>query len=142
MLMRKSMDEQSLRQYSPLVLAYIGDAAFELMVRTHLIEAGNRPMRELHHDAVAVVKARTQACLVRQIYDDLSPEEQDVVRRGRNAKSNPPRHAQVQDYRLSTGFEALMGYLYLKGEEERLQTIVEQALTWMEEDPDNFEEHN
>lgn len=136
MLMPKVFDEKTLKEYSPQVLAYVGDAAFELMVRTHLIQGGNRRMNELHQEAVEVVKARTQAHLVRQLYDDLSREEQDIVRRGRNAKGNPPRHAQVQDYRLSTGFEALMGYLYLKGDEERLLSIVEQAFLFMEQDED------
>jgi len=126
--MHKVLDEKELRAYSPLVLAYVGDAAFELEVRTHLVEAGNRKVKDLHKDTVAVVQAGSQARIIRQIYDALSEEEQNIVRRGRNTKSHPPRNAVVQEYRLSTGFEALLGYLYLKGDEERFLTLVQMAL--------------
>lgn len=126
--MHKVLDEKELRAYSPLVLAYVGDAAFELEVRTHLVEAGNRKVKDLHKDTVSIVQAGSQARIIRQIYDILSEEEQNIVRRGRNTKSHPPRNAVVQEYRLSTGFEALLGYLYLKGDEDRFLTLVQMAL--------------
>lgn len=123
MLSHDPIDELELRQYSPIVLAYIGDAAFELMVRTHMVASGKKKVKDLHHDTVQIVKAESQARLVRQMFDELTEDEQDIVRRGRNAKSSPSKNAHVQDYRMSTGFEALLGYLYLKGDYQRLASI-------------------
>jgi ribonuclease-3 family protein len=123
-----TVDENVLREYQPIVLAYIGDAVFELLVRTHIVTAGPRKVSDIHHDTVEVVKAQSQARLTRQLYHELSEEEQDIVKRGRNAKSTPPRHADPGDYKLSTGFEALLGYLYLKGEDERLLYLINRAL--------------
>ena len=131
--MHKPLDEQELREYSSIVLAYVGDAVFELMVRTHLVKAGNRKVKNLHRDAVAIVKAESQARVIRQMFDSLSEAEQEIVMRGRNAKSTAPRHVDVQEYRMSTGFEALLGYLYLKGDEERLHTLVNMALATEDE---------
>lgn len=119
--------EKDLREYSAVVLAYIGDAVFELMVRTHVIASGNRKIKAIHHDTVDVVKAESQARLIRHIAAELTEEEQEVVRRGRNAKTSPPKNADLNDYRLSTGFEALLGYLYLKGDEERLVYLINRA---------------
>lgn len=128
MLRFNTVDENVLREYQPIVLAYIGDAVFELLVRTHIVTAGPRKVSDIHHDTVEVVKAQSQARLTRQLYHELSEEEQDIVKRGRNAKSTPPRHADPGDYKLSTGFEALLGYLYLKGEDERLLYLINRAL--------------
>lgn len=120
-------NDRDLRQYSAVVLAYIGDAVFELMVRTHVIAGGNRKIKAIHQDTVDVVKAESQARLVRLIEPELTEEELEVLRRGRNTKTSPPKNADVNDYRLSTGFEALLGYLYLKGDEERLLYIINRA---------------
>lgn len=128
MLIHEPVDEKALKEYSAVVLAYIGDAVFELMVRTHLVAAGNRRVKDIHHDTVELVRAQSQARVIRQLFDDLSEEEQDIVRRGRNAKSTAPRHADPGDYRMSTGFEALLGYLYLKDDQDRLRDLVGQAL--------------
>lgn len=128
MLKHELVDEKILNEYSPLVLAYIGDAVFELLVRTNIVMGGNRRIRDIHLDTVEMVKAQSQARVIRQIFTELNEEEQDIVRRGRNAKSTPPKHADVGDYHMSTGFEALLGYLYLKGEEDRLLYLVNQAL--------------
>ncbi|NLB88615.1 MAG: Mini-ribonuclease 3 [Syntrophomonadaceae bacterium] len=122
------INENMLREYSALVFAYIGDAVFELAVRTHVVLAGNRKVKDLHHDTVEMVKAESQAQFIREIYNELSEEEQDIVMRGRNSKSTPPKHADPRDYQLSTGFEALLGYLYLKGDEKRLEELVEKVL--------------
>lgn len=119
--------DKDLREYSVVVLAYIGDAVFELMVRTHIVASGNRKIKNIHHDTVEVVKAESQARLVRRIAAELTDEEQEIVRRGRNAKTSPTKNADISDYRLSTGFEALLGYLYLKGDEERLMSLIERA---------------
>ncbi len=123
--MHEPLDERTLDQYSPLLLAYVGDAVYELMVRTRMVAAGQRPVKEIHQDAVQKVKAEHQARVIKNIFDQLPATEQDIVRRGRNAKSTPPKNADMQEYRLSTGFEALIGYLYLKGDQQRLQELLE-----------------
>ncbi len=126
--MYDNLDEKNLSEYSPLMLAYIGDAVFELEVRTHVIMSGRRKIRDIHQDTVAVVKAESQARVIRNLFNDLSEAEQEIVKKGRNAKSTPPRNADLGDYKMSTGFEALLGYLYLKGDEKRLQYLINQAL--------------
>jgi len=126
--MHEPWDENNLCEVSPLVLAYIGDAVFELLVRTHIVSAGQRRMKEIHLDTVEMVKAESQARIIRQIIDELSEPEQDIVRRGRNTRSTPPKNADMQAYRMSTGFEALLGYLYLKGDQERLIYLVNKVL--------------
>ena len=111
------------KQLSPLVLAYVGDAVFELYIRTQLAAQRGR-IHELHKAAVHYVQAKSQAEIVHQ----WSPywEEKVIVRRGRNARSTPPRSAAVADYKYSTGFEALLGYLYLTRQEERLLDLLSQ----------------
>lgn len=119
--------DKDLREYSAVVLAYIGDAVFELLVRTHVVAGGNRKIKAIHQDTVDVVKAESQARLIRNISAELTDEEQEIFRRGRNAKTSPPKNADLNDYRLSTGFEALLGYLYLKGDEDRLIYLFNRA---------------
>jgi ribonuclease-3 family protein len=126
--MHNPINENDLREYSPLVLAYIGDAVFELAVRTRIAKCGPRRIRDIHHDAVAVVNADSQADIIRRLSAELSEAELDIVRRGRNTRSHPPKNADVQSYRMSTGFEALLGYLYLKGSDERLSYLLHKAL--------------
>ena len=110
---------------SPLALAYVGDAVYELYVRLLLVAQGSNKMKDLHRQAVSYVKAGTQAAFLRELEPMLTQEELDVVRWGRNAKSgHVPKSADVVEYRHSTGFEALIGYLYLKGSEERLLQIL------------------
>jgi ribonuclease-3 family protein len=128
LLTHEPWDENNLLEVSPLVLAYIGDAVFELLVRTNMVSAGHRRMKDIHLETVQMVKAESQARIIRQIIDELSKEEQDIVRRGRNTHSTPPKNADMQEYRMSTGFEALIGYLYLKGDEERVLYLVNRAL--------------
>ncbi|MGI5912523.1 MAG: Mini-ribonuclease 3 [Syntrophomonadaceae bacterium] len=127
MLRFDKISTNPLREYSPVVLAYVGDAVFELLVRTHVVTTGLKKVRNIHHDTVELVQAQSQARLTRQLFQELSEEEQDIVIRGRNAKSTPPRHADPVDYKLSTGFEALLGYLYLKGDEDRILYLVNRA---------------
>ncbi|MEN6350641.1 MAG: ribonuclease III domain-containing protein [Syntrophomonas sp.] len=128
MLKHEIVDEKSLAEYSPLVLAYIGDAVFELMVRTRAVLTGKRKIRDIHRETVSVVRAENQAKLIRALFDDLTEEEQGIVKWGRNAKSTPPKNVEIGDYRMSTGFEALLGFLYLKGDEERLLYLVSRVL--------------
>lgn len=111
-------------QLSPLVLAYVGDAVYELFIRTKLA-AYPAKMQKLHRMAVKYVQASSQAEILHAWEPSLTEEEKDVVRRGRNAKSGVPRSAGVtMDYRYSTGLEALVGYLYLKGRHERLLELL------------------
>jgi ribonuclease-3 family protein len=128
LLTHEPWDENNLCEISPLVLAYIGDAVFELLVRTNSVSAGYRRIKDIHLETVRRVKAESQARIIRNIIEELNEEEQDIVRRGRNTRSNPPKNADMQEYRMSTGFEALIGYLYLKGDEERVLYLVNRAL--------------
>lgn len=109
----------------PLVLAYIGDAVYEAYIRTMLVVSKKTNVNMLHKMSVNYVKAKAQSDIVRRLMDKLNPDEQDVVRRGRNAKSvTVPKHAEITDYRYSTGFEALIGYLYLINQTDRLMEIL------------------
>lgn len=113
------------RQISPLVLAYVGDTVYDLFVRTSLVTSSDLAVRGLHTRASAQVCAAAQARAYRGIASLLSEEEQDVYRRGRNAHMGTvPKHAAITDYRAATGLEALMGYLYLMGRDERLAELM------------------
>ena len=119
--------------YSPLVLAYMGDAVWELIVRMKIVREGNRQVNRMHHDAVRYVKAEAQARMIRLIEPELTPREAGVYRRGRNAHSNTmAKNASMIDYRMATGFEALVGYLWLNGEEERLMSLLRLAVARLE----------
>ena len=119
------LEEQDLRTYSPLTLAYIGDAIFELVVRTVLVERKNTQAEKLHKAATKIVKAETQALMIEAIKDELTEEEMAVYKRGRNAKAvTRAKNATMSEYRRATGFEALMGYLYLKGDIERMIKLI------------------
>ncbi|MHB1628254.1 MAG: Mini-ribonuclease 3 [Bacilli bacterium] len=123
------MTEEEAYRMSPLALAYVGDAVWELEVRATLIGRGERRPQQLHRLAVEKVRANAQADRLRRIADALSERERAVVRRGRNARSRSvPRSASVADYRASTGVEALLGYLHLSGLTERLREIVQLLL--------------
>ena len=107
--------------YSPLVLAYLGDAVYELAIRTLVVNEGNRQVNKMHKESASLVKAGTQMEFLLAIEDELTEEEKSVYRRGRNAKSvTMAKHATMKEYRTATGFEALIGYLYLQGRLERL----------------------
>ena len=113
-------------QVSPLVLAYLGDAVYELAVRCHLLSQAPLKVNDLHLSAVSLVRAERQSALVAQIEPLLSAEELAVYKRGRNAKSgHQPPSTSVGAYRRATGLEALIGYLYLSQKQERLQQIFE-----------------
>ena len=123
------LEEQDLRTYSPLTLAYIGDAIFELVVRTVLVERKNAQAEKLHKAATKIVKAETQALMIEAIKEELTEEELAVYKRGRNAKAvTRAKNATMSEYRRATGFEALMGYLYLKGDIERMIELIHLAV--------------
>jgi len=113
-------------QLSPLTLAFIGDGVYDLMVRESLVREANRSVGKLHAQAAKRVCAGAQADAVRRLLDKglLTDEEQAVLKRGRNAHTfHTPKNATNADYHLATGFEAMFGYLYLKGEQERLREL-------------------
>ena len=117
------------RAYSPLTLAYIGDAVYELVIRTVVVERANRAANELHKRTVKYVQASVQAAMIEAVLSELTEDEVAVYKRGRNAKSHTSaKNASIQDYRKATGFEALVGYLYLSGQTERLLYLVQSGV--------------
>ena len=123
------LEDQDLRSYFPLTLAYIGDGVYELIIRTILVKKGNCPVNRLHKKASSLVKAGAQSAIMEVIEEELTPEELSVYRRGRNAHSpTMAKHATMADYRRATGFEALMGYLYLKEDYTRMLTLVRMGI--------------
>ncbi len=122
-------EQKDLRTYSPLTLAYLGDAVYELVVRTALVEKGNCPVNRLNKMASDLVKASAQSQMAARIESELTEEEAAVYRRGRNAHSpTMAKHASMGDYRRATGVEALVGYLYLKGDMARVLELMEKGL--------------
>lgn len=123
------LEDQDIRSYSPLTLAYIGDGVYELIIRTILVKKGNCPVNRLHKKASSLVKAAAQSAIIEKIEEELTQEEHDIYRRGRNAHSpTMAKHATMADYRRATGFEALMGYLYLKEDYERMITLIRKGI--------------
>ncbi len=119
-----------------LALAYMGDSVYELYVRHHLLEKGEVKPQQLHQAAVQFVSAGSQAAVVQAWQEDrlLTEEEEGVLRRGRNAKSGSvPKSTNVQTYRYSTAFEAVLGFLYLSGRTERLETLIDYSIKHVEE---------
>ena len=118
-----------IRSYSSLTLAYIGDGIYELVIRTILVEQGNCQPQKLHKRASALVKAQAQSDMMEVLTPLLTESELSVYRRGRNAKSyTMAKNATMGDYRRATGFEALMGYLYLTDQEERMLELIREGL--------------
>lgn len=111
-------------QYSPLALAYLGDCVYELFVRTYLLKDTNLQVNKLHKTAVKMVNAKAQSDLYQKVKDILTEEELAVYKRGRNTNSHPPKNADLIDYKSATGMEALIGYLYLKGNSKRILEIL------------------
>ncbi len=123
------LEPEDIRSYSPLTLAYVGDAVYELVIRTMIISKGNAPVNKLHKRSAALVKAPAQAQMMKVIEPLLSEEELHIYKRGRNAKSyTSAKNASVIDYRIATGFEALMGWLYLQERQERMLELIKIGL--------------
>jgi len=114
----------NINEYSPLVLAYMGDVVYELYVRDMLVRLGNTQVDKLHKRATSFVNATAQFESFKRIEDKLTEKEISIFKRGRNAKSGVPKNADVSHYRTATGLEALIGYIYLSGEKERLEEIM------------------
>ena len=118
-------------EMNPLALAYAGDAIYELFIRGYVISRPNHRPNAMHRSAVKYVSAKAQAQALEEL--ELSEPERDVVRRGRNAKSGTaPKNTDIAQYRHSTAFECLLGYLYYTGEHERLREIMEKAVRIIE----------
>lgn len=123
------LKEIDIRTYSPLTLAYIGDGIYELVIRSILVGSGNAQASKLHKRASGLVNAAAQSAMVERIRPVLTEEELQVFKRGRNAHSpTMAKHATMSDYRRATGLEALMGYLYLKGNMKRLVDLIKLGL--------------
>lgn len=119
------MPDVDVRTYSPLTLAYIGDGVFDLVIRSLVVAGGNTRASALHRRTSQIVKARTQAQMIERLLPELTQEEAEIYRRGRNAKSpTMAKNATMSDYRKATGFEALVGWLYVRDEFPRVVELV------------------
>ena len=122
------LESVNVAQYSPLTLAYIGDCVYELIIRTNLVYMGNAPVNTLNKKASDYAKAGTQAKIIEAVMEELTEEEQAAYKRGRNAHSfSKAKNATAGDYRKATGFESLLGYLYLQKRFDRITEIVKKG---------------
>ena len=128
------MKEVDVHSYTPLTLAYIGDSIYDLIIKSLVINQGNRQVNKLHKETSMYVQASTQSLMMRAMQEELTEEEHAVYKRGRNAKSvSPAKNQSITDYRRATGFEALLGYLYLKKEWKRMLDLVKIGLDSLKE---------
>ena len=126
---KREKDLQDAKMLSPLVWAYVGDSVYELFVRTKLTNNSNAKPHKLHIESIKYVKAKAQADILKSIMDNLTEEEKDIVRRGRNTENHHvAKNSNVADYSHSTAFEALIGYLYLTKQDERLEEILNMCI--------------
>lgn len=117
-------NEKEINQMSPLTWAYVGDAVYELYVRSYLIDTTNLKPNNLHKESIKYVKAKAQAEILNKLQEILTEQEQDIVRRARNTQNHHlPKNANVQEYMYSTALEGLIGYLYLTKQTERLDEL-------------------
>ncbi len=128
------LSAQQARGYSPLALAFIGDAVYEEFIRTKILLRANMSANKLHREAVKFVKASAQSYAMKSLLPLLTQEEEDVFKRGRNTHSaSVPKNADVTEYRTATGFEALIGYLYLTAQKERLTNLMSHSFSVINE---------
>lgn len=125
------METSKLITISPLVLAYLGDTVYESYIREYLIRDNcNKKVNELHKTAIKYSNAKAQASIIHAMIDEFTEEETRIYKRGRNQKSNTsPKNSDIIDYKYATGFEALIGYLYLKDDKERLEYIINKGIS-------------
>lgn len=132
--METDITNKKATEYSSLALAYLGDAVYELYIRNRLLKQGNFPVDTLHKTAIRYVQAGSQSAAVTALLPELTDEELQVYKRGRNAKpATLPKHANAGDYHRATGFEALVGYLYLEQRYQRLEILMEKAFAFLEQ---------
>ena len=128
------IEEKDIRTYSPLTLAFLGDAVYELIIRTLVVGKGNTSPAKLHKTSSSFEKAAAQSALLDRIEEELTDDEMDFVRRGRNSKPRTmAKNASTKDYLKATGLETLIGYLYIKGDEERLIELMKKGTEGNEE---------
>ncbi|MCE5222477.1 MAG: Mini-ribonuclease 3 [Clostridium sp.] len=129
-LKMREFSKDEARMLNPLQLAIIGDGIFEVFIRNYILTQNTAlSANKIHVKAIGYVKAKSQSCIMHEIEELLTEEEEAVYKRGRNAKSpTVPKNADVRDYRMATGFEALVGYLYLTGNKERLDLIFNKSI--------------
>ena len=138
---RLNMKEADVAGYSPLTLAYIGDSVYDLVIKSLVISRGNKAVKKLHQETSSMVQASAQSKMMRTLQPLLSEEEHAVYKRGRNASNiSPAKNQSVTDYRRATGFEALIGWLYLKNRWERIIDLVKIGLDSLEEKETETEE--
>lgn len=129
------MQEVDVRTYSPLALAYIGDCVFDLIVKTLVMNEGNQPVQKMHRKTSSVVQAASQSKMMRILQPILTEDEHTVYKKGRNTKAvSPAKNQSLTDYRRATGFEALMGYLYMTDQYERMVELVKMGLAYLEDE--------
>lgn len=122
-------EKEDINLLSPLTWAYVGDAVYELYIRTNLVNSTKLKPHKLHIESIKYVKAKAQADILKRLMDDLTEEEKEIVRRARNAENHHlPKNADPEDYMYSTAFEGLVGYLYLSKKDERLKEILEKCI--------------
>jgi len=123
------LESVDIRTYSPPALAFLGDAVFEIVIRSVVVGRGNRQPNRLHKEKAQIVNAVTQARMIEALQEELTGEEADIYRRGRNAKFHTAaKNASLTDYRKATGLEALCGYLYLTGRMGRVIELIDRGL--------------
>lgn len=133
------MQEVEAETYSPLALAYIGDCIFDLVIKNLVLNRGNKQVKKLHKETSQIVQASSQSKMMRVLQDELTEEEHQIYKRGRNSKTiSSAKNQSVTDYRRATGFEALMGYLYLQRRYERMLELIKMGLDSL----DNNEEQS
>lgn len=124
-LIERNKDKIEVQTMSPLTWAYVGDAVYELYIRTNLINTTNLKPHKLHIESIKYVKASAQANILKELHEKLTEEELEIVRRTRNTKNHHlPKNAELEDYMYATAFEGLIGYLYLTKQDERLREIL------------------
>lgn len=129
-----SLTEEQVRMMNPVKLAYIGDAVYELYVRMYVINTEKRAVHMLNKKTVSFVNAGAQAAAAKSLQEILTEQEWMVLKRGRNQKSlKPPKNANIGDYKYATGFESLIGYLYLMGQTDRVREVVIHSVKLIEE---------
>ena len=129
------MQEVDIRTYSPLSLAYIGDCVFDLIIKTLVMNEGNQPVQKMHQKTSRIVQASSQSKMMRILQPLLTEEEHAVYKKGRNTKAvSPAKNQSLTDYRRATGFEALIGHLYLTDQYDRMVGLVKTGLSYLEEE--------
>ena len=124
-IINREKDIEEVKMMPPLVWAYVGDCVYELFIRTYLVNTTKLKPHKLHVKAIKYVKAKAQAEILKKITKKLTDQEQEIVRRGRNAENHHlPKNANIQEYMYATAFETLIGYLYLMKQDERLREIL------------------